>query len=70
MDTPATFAGWKWPERKSQVEENKWYYMGFSGLAMLLLIVPGLNLFVLPAAVVGLFSQINAELPETPETSA
>lgn len=70
MDTPATFSGWKWPERKSQVEDNKWYYMGFSGLAMLLLVVPGLNLFVLPAAVVGLFSQINAELPETPETSA
>jgi CysZ protein len=64
MDTPATFAGWKWPERKSQVEENKWYYMGFSGLAMLLLIVPGLNLFVLPAAVVGLYSQVNSESPE------
>jgi CysZ protein len=73
MDTPATFAGWKWPERKSQVEENKWYYMGFSGLAMFLLVIPGLNLFVLPAAVVGLFPHLNnktAELPETPETSA
>ena len=70
MDTPATFAGWKWPERKSQVEENKWYYMGFSGLAMFLLVIPGLNLFVLPAAVVALFSQVNAELSETPETSA
>ena len=70
MDTPATFAGWKWPERKSQVEENKWYYMGFSALAMFLLVIPGLNLFVLPAAVVALFSQVNAELSETPETSA
>jgi CysZ protein len=61
MDTPATFSGWKWPERKSQVEDNKWYYMGFSGLAMFLLVIPGLNLFVLPAAVVGLYSQLNME---------
>lgn len=59
MDTPATFQGWKWPERKAQVEENRWYYFGFSGVAMLLLMVPGLNLFVLPAAVVALYSQLN-----------
>lgn len=61
MDTPAAFQGWKWPERKSQVEENKWYYFGFSGIAMLLLMVPGLNLFVLPAAVVALYPQLNRE---------
>jgi CysZ protein len=61
MDTPATFSGWKWPERKAQMEENKWYYMGFSGLAMFLLVIPGLNLFVLPAAVVALFPQLNDE---------
>jgi CysZ protein len=60
MDTPASFAGWKWPERRAQVEENKWYYMGFSGLAMLLLIVPGLNLLVLSAAVVALFPHLNS----------
>jgi CysZ protein len=59
MDTPATFSGWKWPERKAQMEENKWYYMGFSGLAMFLLVIPGLNLLVLPAAVVALFPQLN-----------
>ncbi len=64
MDTPATFSGWKWPERKAELDENKWYYMGFSGLAMFLLIIPGLNLFVLPAAVVGLYSQVNSESPE------
>jgi len=60
MDTPASFHGWKWPERKKQVDENRWYYIGFSGLAMLLLIVPGLNLFVLPAAVVALYPQLNS----------
>ena len=60
MDAPASFQGWKWPERKGQLEENRWYYFGFSGLAMLLLIVPGLNLFVLPAAVVALYPQLNS----------
>lgn len=64
MDTPASFQGWKWSERKAQLDENKWYYMGFSGLAMFLLIIPGLNLFVLPAAVVALFSQVNSGSPE------
>lgn len=63
MDTPATFKGWKWPERKAQVNENRWYYIGFSGFAMLLLIVPGLNLLVLPAAVVALYPQLNSEIP-------
>ncbi len=61
MDTPATFHGWKWPERKAEMEGNKWYYFGFSGLAMLLLMLPGLNLFVLPAAVVALYPQLNSE---------
>jgi len=58
MDTPASFQNWKWPERKAQMDENKWYYMGFSGLAMFLLIIPGVNLLVLPAAVVALYSQV------------
>jgi len=62
MDTPASFSGWKWPQRKAQVDENKWFYMGFSGVAMLLLVVPGLNLFVLPAAVVALYPRLNSEI--------
>ncbi|MCF7822201.1 MAG: EI24 domain-containing protein [Mariprofundaceae bacterium] len=61
MDTPATFSGWKWPQRKAQVEGNRWFYMGFSGLAMFLLVIPGLNLFVLPAAVVALYPQMQGE---------
>ena len=60
MDTPASFQGWKWPQRKAQVDHNKWYYMGFSGLAMFLLVIPGLNLLVLPAAVVALYPQLNS----------
>ncbi|HKI60012.1 MAG TPA: hypothetical protein VKA23_03155, partial [Mariprofundaceae bacterium] len=51
----------KWPERKAQMEDNRWYYFGFSGLAMLLMVIPGLNLFVLPAAVVALYPQLNSE---------
>jgi CysZ protein len=54
MDTPASFQGWGWSERKAHLEQKRWYYMGFSGLAMLLLIIPGVNLLVLPAAVVAL----------------
>jgi len=61
MDTPASFQGWKWLQRKEQFEENRWYYMGFAGLAMLLLVIPGINLFVLPAAVVALYPQLNIE---------
>jgi len=59
MDTPASFRAWKWAERKEQLDQNRLYYLGFSGMAIFLLLIPGLNLLVLPAAVVGLFSQIS-----------
>jgi CysZ protein len=48
------------------MEENKWYYMGFSGLAMFLLVIPGLNLLVLPAAVVALFPHLNSKTADLP----
>lgn len=54
MDAPAARRDWQWKERKSELAQNKWFYLGFSGIASLLLVVPILNLFVLPAAVVGL----------------
>jgi len=54
MDAPAGRRGWKWHERKCEFRDKKWFYFGFSGLASLLLVIPVLNLFVLPAAVVGL----------------
>lgn len=54
LDTPAARRGWGWPERKAALENNRWFYFGFAGLASGLLLVPVLNLFVLPAAVVGL----------------
>jgi len=54
MDAPAGRRGWKWPERSREFADNKWFYFGFSGMASLLIVIPVLNLFVLPAAVVGL----------------
>jgi len=54
MDAPASRRGWKWKERKEELNRNRWFYFGFSGLASLLIVIPVLNLFVLPAAVIGL----------------
>jgi len=54
IDTPASRRNWNYTERKQQLGEKRWFYLGFSGLAMLLLMVPVLNLLVIPAAVVGL----------------
>jgi len=54
MDTPASRRGWRWPERKAEMDDKRWFYLGFAGLASALLLIPLLNLFVLPAAVVGL----------------
>ncbi len=54
MDTPASRRGWRWPERRREMEAKRWFYLGFAGFASLLLLLPGLNLLVLPAAVVGL----------------
>lgn len=54
MDAPASRRSWQWSQRKQEMDDNKWFYLGFAGLASALLVVPVLNLFVLPAAVVGL----------------
>ena len=54
MDTPASRRNWNYVERKTQLNEKRWFYIGFSGLATLLLMVPIVNLLVIPAAVVGL----------------
>ncbi|MFQ5355350.1 MAG: EI24 domain-containing protein [Mariprofundaceae bacterium] len=54
MDAPASRRGWKWSDRKGDFQNNKWFYFGFSGLAALLLLIPVLNLLILPAAVIGL----------------
>jgi len=54
MDTVATRRAWDFSRRKQILNENRWFYFGFSGLATVFLLIPVLNLFVIPAAVVGL----------------
>jgi len=54
MDTAASRRGWNFTQRKQVLNEMRWFYFGFSGLATVLLLIPVLNLFVIPAAVVGL----------------
>jgi len=54
MDAPASRRGLGWSQRKRQMDQNRWFFLGFAGLASALLLVPLLNLLVLPAAVVGL----------------
>jgi CysZ protein len=54
IDTAASRRGWNFTQRKQVLNEMRWFYFGFSGLATVLLLIPVLNLFVIPAAVVGL----------------
>lgn len=54
MDTAASRRGWDFARRKQALNDKRWFYFGFSGLATILLIIPVLNLLVIPAAVVGL----------------
>jgi len=54
IDTPASRRNWGFTSRKQHLNDRRWFYFGFSGLALLLLMVPIVNLLVIPAAVVGL----------------
>jgi len=54
FDTQASRKGLKFSERKADMKENRWFWLGFGGIALLLMAVPVLNIFVLPAAVVAL----------------
>lgn len=54
MDTMASRRAWDFNQRKQTLREKRWFFLGFSGLAIVLIAVPLLNLFVIPAAVVGL----------------
>ncbi|MDQ6982089.1 MAG: EI24 domain-containing protein [Mariprofundus sp.] len=53
IDPTASRRSWGFNMRKQQLLDRRWFYLGFAGLAMLLLMVPLLNLLVIPAAVVG-----------------
>jgi CysZ protein len=54
LDVPATRRGWNFARRKAAVAERLLFWLGFGGLAMALLLLPLVNLFVLPAATVAL----------------
>ena len=58
MDTPASRRNWRWQERKSEMQKQRWFYLGMAGLASFMLLIPVVNLLVLPAAVVGLSRQM------------
>lgn len=54
LDTPASRRGWGYARRTEELGRRPWFYLGFGGTAMALMLVPVLNLLVLPAAVVAL----------------
>jgi len=54
MDTTATRQGWNFAQRKAQLKEKRMFWLTFGGLAMLCMVIPLLNILVIPAAVVGL----------------
>lgn len=54
FDTQASRKDLKFSARKADMKENRWFWLGFGGISLLLMVVPILNIFVLPAAVVAL----------------
>jgi len=58
IDTPASRRGWDFNARKQALNDHRWFYIGFGGVGMLLMLVPVLNLLMLPAAVVGLSKEL------------
>jgi len=58
IDTPASRRGWDFHARKQKLADRRWFYLGFAGAAMVLMLVPLLNLLVIPAAVVGISREI------------
>ena len=54
FDTQASRKDLKFNARKADMKENRWFWLGFGGISLLLMVVPILNIFVLPAAVVAL----------------
>jgi CysZ protein len=54
LDVPASRRQWGFSRRRELMREERWFYLGFGLAAMLLMLVPVLNVLVLPAAVVAL----------------
>jgi len=58
MDAPASRRGWDFAARKSEQNARRFYYIGFGAMAMALMLVPVVNLLVVPAGVVALSRSI------------
>jgi len=54
LDTHASLMAWNFSQRRDYLRQHRWYWLGFGSGAALMLMVPLLNLLVLPAAVAGL----------------
>jgi len=54
MDTTASRNKMNFSQRKKSINERRFFWLGFGGLAMFMLLIPLLNLLVIPAAVVAL----------------
>ncbi len=54
FDTQASRKDLPFKARKQNMKEHRWFWLGFGGTSLLLMAVPILNIFVLPAAVVAL----------------
>jgi len=54
MDPVASRRGWDFKRRKQELGQRRFFYLGFGAMALGLMLVPVLNLFILPAAAVGL----------------
>lgn len=54
MDAPASRRSMNFAQRKGELIEKRWYYLAFGGAAMALMLVPFVNLLVVPAATVAL----------------
>jgi len=69
MDVPATRRGLRWAARREEWRRHRMFYLGLCGVASAALMVPVLNLLVLPAAVVGLARHglLTAESARSPQ---
>ncbi|MDX8398233.1 MAG: EI24 domain-containing protein [Mariprofundaceae bacterium] len=62
IDTPASRKQLDYKQRKLVLNKQRFYWLGFGGVAMLIMMVPILNLLVIPAAVVALSSELGEPL--------
>jgi CysZ protein len=54
LDVPASRRQWDFSQRRDALKNERLFHLGFGGMAMLLMLVPVVNVIVLPAAVVAL----------------